>query len=67
MEEIRLPQHVVKRIERRWAARFAQTLEDWQRLERAPFLPRLRMRRSAPIAAGPAAAGIPEARTEHLS
>jgi len=39
MEEIRLPQHVVKRIERRWAARFAQTLEDWQRLERAPSSP----------------------------
>ena len=31
MDEIRLPQHVVNRIERRWTARFAQMLGDWQR------------------------------------
>jgi hypothetical protein len=36
MDEIKLPQHVVNRIERRWASRFAQTLDDWQRPERAP-------------------------------
>jgi hypothetical protein len=36
MDEIKLPQHVVNRIERRWTARFAQMLEDWQRPGRAP-------------------------------
>jgi hypothetical protein len=35
MDEIKLPQHVVNRIERRWTARFAQA-EDWQRPERTP-------------------------------
>jgi hypothetical protein len=38
MNEIRLPQHVLNLIERRWASRFAQMLEDWQRPERAPSL-----------------------------
>jgi hypothetical protein len=36
MDEIKLPQQVVNRIERRWTARFAQVLEDWQRPERTP-------------------------------
>ena len=36
MDEIKLPQHVVNRIERRWTVRFAQMLEDWQRPEHAP-------------------------------
>src|SRR5665213_492854 len=36
MDEIRLPQHVVNRIERRWASRFAQTLGGWLHPERAP-------------------------------
>ena len=37
MDEIRLPQHVVNRFERRWTARFAQMLEEWQRPEHAPL------------------------------
>ena len=36
MEEIRLPQHAVNRIERRRAARFARMLGSWRRFERAP-------------------------------
>jgi hypothetical protein len=36
MDEIRLPQHVVNRIERRWASRFAQVLQVSQRPEKAP-------------------------------
>jgi hypothetical protein len=39
MDEIRLPQHIVNRIERRWASRFAQTLSDWRHPERAPSSP----------------------------
>jgi hypothetical protein len=39
MDEIRLPQHIVNRIERRWASRFAQTLGDWRHPERAPSSP----------------------------
>jgi hypothetical protein len=35
MDEIRLPQHVVNRFERRWTAILAQMLEGRQRLERA--------------------------------
>lgn len=35
MDEIRLPQHVVNRFERRWTARFA--LEDWQSPKNAPL------------------------------
>jgi hypothetical protein len=35
MDEIRVPQHVVDRFERRWTARLAQMLEGRQRLERA--------------------------------
>jgi hypothetical protein len=34
MAEIRVPQHVVNRFERRWTARLAQMLEGRQRLER---------------------------------
>jgi hypothetical protein len=47
MDEIRLPQHVVNRFERRWTAEFAQMVGEWQRLERAPSVQR--------------AGGIPEA------
>jgi hypothetical protein len=36
MDEIRLPKHVVSRIERWWASRLAQRLEDGERPERAP-------------------------------
>jgi hypothetical protein len=39
MDEIRLPQHVVNRFERRWTARFAQMLGDWPPLEHAPSSP----------------------------
>jgi hypothetical protein len=39
MDETRLPQHVLNRIERRWAYRFAQTLGDWRHSERAPLSP----------------------------
>jgi hypothetical protein len=39
MEDIRLPQHVVRRFQRRWAARFRQMPEAWQRPERAPSSP----------------------------
>jgi hypothetical protein len=39
MDEIRLPQHIVNRIERRWESRFAQTLGDWRHPERAPLSP----------------------------
>jgi hypothetical protein len=39
MDEIRLPQHVGNRIERRWTARFAQMLASWERFERAPPAP----------------------------
>ena len=61
MDEIRLPQHVVNRIERRWTARFAQMLDDGNVQSARPHT-RLRMRRSASIAAGSAAAGgIPAA------
>jgi hypothetical protein len=35
MDEIRVPQHVVNRFERRWTARLAQMLECRQRLEHA--------------------------------
>jgi hypothetical protein len=35
MEEMRLPQYVGNRIERRCAARFARMLGSWRRLERA--------------------------------
>jgi hypothetical protein len=31
MEEVRLPQHVMQRIERRWRARFGQLAETGQR------------------------------------
>jgi hypothetical protein len=34
MDEIKLPQHIVNRIERRWTARFAQMPEGRQPLER---------------------------------
>jgi hypothetical protein len=34
MDEIKLPQHIVSRIERRWTARFAQMPEVRQPLER---------------------------------
>jgi hypothetical protein len=40
MDEIRLPQHVVNRFERRWTAEFAQMVGEWQRLERAPSVQR---------------------------
>jgi ribosomal protein L32E len=33
MDEIRVPQHVVDRFERRWTTRFTQMLEDWRRPE----------------------------------
>ena len=39
MDEIRLPQHIVNRIERRWESRFAQTLGDWRHPECAPLSP----------------------------
>jgi hypothetical protein len=39
MDEIGLPQHIVNRIERRWKSRFAQTLGDWRRPQRAPLSP----------------------------
>jgi hypothetical protein len=55
MNEIRLPQHVVNRFERRWTAGFAQMLEGW-RPQHARFSPD-RMRRPAPIAADMAATG----------
>ena len=41
MDEIRLPQHIVNRIERRWA-RFEQTLGYWRHPERAPLSPAAR-------------------------
>jgi hypothetical protein len=31
MDEIRLPQHVVNRIDRRWTARFGQIAKAWQK------------------------------------
>ena len=31
LDEIKLPLHVVNRIERRWTVGFAQVLQDWQR------------------------------------
>jgi hypothetical protein len=39
MDETRLPQHVLKRIEQRWTARLAQMLEEKRRPERAPSSP----------------------------
>jgi len=39
MDEIRLPQRIVNRIERRWESRFAQPLGDWRHPERAPLSP----------------------------
>jgi hypothetical protein len=60
MEEIRLPQHVRNRIERRWAVRFARMLGSWRRFERRAFAFRPKLR-SAPIVASSAAAqGVPE-------
>jgi hypothetical protein len=41
MDEIRLPQHIVNRIERRWESRLSQTLGDWRHPERAPYHPPL--------------------------
>jgi hypothetical protein len=35
MDEIRFPQHVVNRLERRWTTRLAQMLEGRQHLEHA--------------------------------
>jgi hypothetical protein len=35
MDEIKLPHHVVDRVERRWKARFAQLLEGQSRLRRS--------------------------------
>ena len=37
MDEIRLPQHIVNRIERRWESRFAQTLGDLATLYHPPL------------------------------
>jgi hypothetical protein len=39
MDEIRLPQHVLNRIEQRWTARLAQMLEEKRRPERTPSSP----------------------------
>ena len=39
MDEIRSPQHVVNRVEPRWASRLAQMLDDWRHPERAPLSP----------------------------
>jgi hypothetical protein len=39
MDDIRLPQHVVNRIEQRWTARLAQMLVERRRPERAPSSP----------------------------
>jgi hypothetical protein len=39
MDELRLPQHVLKRIEQRWTARLAQMLEEKRRHKRAPSAP----------------------------
>jgi hypothetical protein len=61
MNEIRLPQHVLNLIERRWASRFAQMLEDWQRPERAFVIRQRNLRSSSITASSAAAAGIPEA------
>jgi hypothetical protein len=36
MDDIRLPQHVMNRIEQRWTARLAQMLEEKRRPERTP-------------------------------
>jgi hypothetical protein len=36
MKEIRLPQHVVKQMERQWAASLGQSEEAWQRADRPP-------------------------------
>ena len=36
MDDIRLPQHVVDRAQRRWASRFAQQAADRQSPERTP-------------------------------
>jgi hypothetical protein len=36
MDELRLPQHVLSRIEQRWTARLAQMLEEKRRPERTP-------------------------------
>jgi hypothetical protein len=60
MDEIKLPQHVVNRIERRWTARFAQA-EDWQRPERTPCYRPQKLRSSSIAASSAADGGIPEA------
>lgn len=40
MDEIKLPKQVLNRLELRWAARFAQMLEeDWPRSEQSPSSP----------------------------
>jgi hypothetical protein len=39
MDEIRLPQHVLTRFQRRWTAKFAHILADWRRLEHTPPFP----------------------------
>ena len=39
MDDIRLPQHVLNRIEQRWTARLAQMLEEKRRPERTPSSP----------------------------
>jgi hypothetical protein len=39
MDDIRLPQHVLNRIEQRWTARLAQMLEVKRRPGRAPSSP----------------------------
>jgi hypothetical protein len=39
MDDIRLPQHVMNRIEKRWTARLVQMLEEKRRPERTPSSP----------------------------
>ncbi len=39
VDEIKLPQHIVNRIERRWASHVAQVLGDRRHSERAPLSP----------------------------
>jgi hypothetical protein len=57
MDEIKLPQDVVNRVERRWTARFAQMPEVRQPLERQMFVAIARKLRSSPIAASLASVG----------
>jgi len=61
MDEIRLPKHVVSRIEQRWTARLAQILEESDLLSGAFFIRERKLRSSSITASSAAAGGIPAA------